>query len=186
MEHCAATPEGIVSNMAMFRDVLRRVEKVKSVCELGAGYGLNMIALHTLIPSANLTAVEINHKGAEMLIQLGYVNVIESSIYQAHLENKFDLVLTKGVAMHQEESILGDFYEILYGLSKRYIILCEYYNPTPMEIPHRVRGKIYKRDFAGELMDRYSDLKLVDYGFQYHRDNLFPVDDFTWFVLEKQ
>jgi spore coat polysaccharide biosynthesis protein SpsF len=26
---------------------------------------------------------------------------------------------------------------------------------------------------------------LVDYGFTYHRDNAFPMDDTTWFLLEK-
>ena len=34
-------------------------------------------------------------------------------------------------------------------------------------------------------MDKYPDLKLVDYGFRYHRDNMFPMDDSTWFILEK-
>ena len=59
------------------------------------------------------------------------------------------------------------------------------YNPTPVKVPHR-EAWLYKRDFAGDMMDRYPDLKLLDYGFQYHRDYLFPVDDFNWFVLEKR
>ena len=33
-------------------------------------------------------------------------------------------------------------------------------------------------------MDLYK-LKLIDYGFIYHRDNSFPKDDITWFLLEK-
>jgi len=43
----------------------------------------------------------------------------------------------------------------------------------------------FKRDFAGEMLDRYRDLKLVDYGFAYHRDPAFSHDDITWFLLEK-
>ena len=39
--------------------------------------------------------------------------------------------------------------------------------------------------FAGELLDAYPDLELVDYGFQYHRDHNFPADDSTWFLLKK-
>lgn len=35
-------------------------------------------------------------------------------------------------------------------------------------------------------MDRYPDLELVDYGFIYHRDNVFPGDDITWFLMEKK
>ncbi|NDB35890.1 MAG: pseudaminic acid biosynthesis-associated methylase, partial [Flavobacteriia bacterium] len=43
-----------------------------------------------------------------------------------------------------------------------------------------------KRDFAGELLDTFPDLRLVDYGFAYKRDTSFPQDDITWFLLEKQ
>ena len=64
--------------------------------------------------------------------------------------------------------------------------VAEYYNPSPVELPYRGHeGKLFKRDFAGELMDRHSTLTLVDYGFAYHRDNCFPQDDLTWFLLEK-
>ena len=31
-------------------------------------------------------------------------------------------------------------------------------------------ARLFKRDFAGEMLDRFSDLRLVDYGFRYHRD----------------
>ena len=34
-------------------------------------------------------------------------------------------------------------------------------------------------------MDKYSNVNLVNYGFKYHRDNNFPQDDLTWFLLEK-
>jgi spore coat polysaccharide biosynthesis protein SpsF len=36
------------------------------------------------------------------------------------------------------------------------------------------------------MLDRYDDLQLLDYGFAYHRDRQFPVDDITWFLLEKR
>jgi hypothetical protein len=44
--------------------------------------------------------------------------------------------------------------------------------------------KLFKRDFAGEMIDRF-DLKLIDYGFFYHRDNYFSFGDSSWFLLEK-
>ncbi len=52
-------------------------------------------------------------------------------------------------------------------------------------IYRRNRNKLFKRDFAGEFLDIYKDIKLVDYGFVYHRDNCYPQDDITWFLLEK-
>jgi hypothetical protein len=44
---------------------------------------------------------------------------------------------------------------------------------------------LFKRDFAGEMLERYPDLELIDYGFVYKRDNNFPQDDITWFLLKK-
>ena len=184
-DRCRATPELFAAHLTVFRDMLRRVESVESVCELGASCGLNMMILHTLLPHAELTGVEINHKAAEMLAQLPYVTAIESSVHQTQLTGQYDMVLSKGVAIYQDGEKLEEYYQILYSLSKRYIVLCEYYNPTPVKVQHR-EAWLYKRDFPGEMMDRYPDLKLLDYGFQYHRDYLFPVDDFNWFVLEKR
>jgi len=45
--------------------------------------------------------------------------------------------------------------------------------------------RLFKRDFTGEMLDMFSDLELVDYGFVYRRDPIFPQDDITWFLLEK-
>ena len=71
--------------------------------------------------------------------------------------------------------------------SKKYILICEYYNPSPTTISYRGHSdRLFKRDFAGEMLDKFSDLKLVDYGFSYHRDNSFPQDDITWFLLQKE
>ena len=48
------------------------------------------------------------------------------------------------------------------------------------------RGKLRSADaVAGEMMDRYPQLRLVDYGFLYRRDPNFPQDDITWFLLAK-
>ena len=63
----------------------------------------------------------------------------------------------------------------------------EYYSPTPVEIVYRGHSdRLFKRDFAGEMLDRFADLKLVDYGFDYHRDPVFSLGDINWFLLEKQ
>jgi spore coat polysaccharide biosynthesis protein SpsF len=44
----------------------------------------------------------------------------------------------------------------------------------------------FKRDFAGELLEKFrNSLELKKYGFIYHRD-LVPQDDLTWFLMEKK
>ena len=79
-----------------------------------------------------------------------------------------------------------DVYAALVRSSSRYVMVCEYFNPVPVEVPYRGHtGALFKRDFAGELLDAFPELTLVDYGFTYHRDPQFPLDDSTWFLLEK-
>lgn len=66
-------------------------------------------------------------------------------------------------------------------------MLSEYYNPVPVEVNYRgFSDRLFKRDFAGEFMDRFPDVHLLVYGFQYHRDKNFPMDDVTWFLMEKR
>jgi pseudaminic acid biosynthesis-associated methylase len=97
-----------------------------------------------------------------------------------------DLALIKGVLIHISPDQLAGVYEKLYQVSRRYILIAEYYNPTPVTVSYRGHNeKLFKRDFAGEMLDRYPDLELVDYGFVYHRDPLFPQDDMTWFLLRR-
>jgi spore coat polysaccharide biosynthesis protein SpsF len=95
-------------------------------------------------------------------------------------------VLIKGVLIHINPDVLQKVYQNLYDASLKYICICEYYNPVPVTINYRGHvDRLFKRDFAGEIMDKFPDLKLVDYGFVWKRDNNFPQDDATWFLLEK-
>ena len=65
-------------------------------------------------------------------------------------------------------------------------MVCEYDNPSPVEVHHRgLDHALFKRDFAGEILDATPGLRLVDYGFTYHRDPVHPLDDSTWFLMER-
>jgi hypothetical protein len=58
----------------------------------------------------------------------------------------------------------------MYRASSRYLLVSEYYSPNPLEVVYRGHsGKLFKRDFAGDLMDMYPDLSLLDYGFIWRR-----------------
>ena len=41
----------------------------------------------------------------------------------------------------------------------------------------KVSGKIIKRDFSVEMLNKYQDLQLLDYGLVYHGDANFLQDD---------
>lgn len=175
------------SNIFLFSSILRSTSSISSVIEFGANIGLNLRAIKTILPSVNCTAVEINSAAVNELRLLENLNVYHGSIFDFCADDKKDFVLIKGVLIHLNPDKLNDAYNVLYSSSSRYICIAEYYNPTPVEIEYRgASGRLFKRDFAGELMDKFNDLELIDYGFIYHRDKNFPQDDITWFLLEKK
>lgn len=178
----------LASNLNFFVKALKQAGKIESLHEFGANIGMNLRALKLLYPDANLSAVEINPEAARILAEfVGKQNVYEGSIFDYPVSNQFDLSLIKGVLIHINPEMLHIVYQKLYEASKKYILVCEYYNPSPVAIKYRGHSdRLFKRDFAGELMDKYSDLVLVDYGFSYRRDPAFPQDDITWFLMEKK
>jgi pseudaminic acid biosynthesis-associated methylase len=83
--------------------------------------------------------------------------------------------------------LLGEVYQRIHAASSRWVLIGEYYNPCPVSVPYRGHmDRLFKRDFAGEMLDMFSDLRLVDYGFCYRRDAAFPQDDISWFLLGKE
>jgi len=174
-------------NRAFFAEILNRTCGLGSVLELGANVGMNMYALRDLLPDGELAGVEINSTAAEELAKVPGIEVFHDSILDFESPKSFDLVFTKGVLIHINPDELNQVYDLMYRTSCRYLMVAEYYNPAPVEIPYRGHsGKLFKRDFSGEILERFADLELVDYGFAYHRDQRFPQDDITWFLMEKK
>ena len=180
--------EYLASNLNFFSNTFKKLDKPTSVIEFGANVGMNLRAIKLLFPQIDLFGIEINKLAANELEHfLGKENVFNGTIYDYAPLQQFDVSLIKGVLIHINPEMLPLVYEKLYLSSKKYILICEYYNPSPVAINYRGHtNRLFKRDFAGEMLEKYEDLKLVDYGFCYRRDNVFPQDDITWFVLEKQ
>jgi pseudaminic acid biosynthesis-associated methylase len=175
----------IAANIKLFSRILSRTTGIQSGIEFGSNIGLNLIALKQLLPDAELSAIEINNNAASVLKELGFIKVYNKSILDFQIDYQRDFVFTKGVLIHINPDWLDKTYDIIYNTSRKYICLAEYYNPVPQEITYRGhKDRLFKRDFAGELIDRYPDLQLIDYGFIYHRDS--PLDDFTWFLMERE
>jgi pseudaminic acid biosynthesis-associated methylase len=177
----------IASNLAFFSKVIASTEKLNSILELGANVGLNLMALRKLLPNATFSAIEINEKAALALkYNVPDVDIYQNSIVDFNSNETWDFIFTKGVLIHINPDQLPKVYELMYQKSSRYILIAEYYNQTPIDITYRGHsGKLFKRDFAGEMLAQFPDLSLVDYGFVYHGDVNFPQDDITWFLLEK-
>jgi pseudaminic acid biosynthesis-associated methylase len=182
-----AGSELLASNLAFFSKALSKAQGLGSCIEFGANIGMNLRALRFLYPKQDQYAIEINPKAAT---ELGTImpssNVFQTSILDFNSDRAWDLVLIKGVLIHINPDFLPQVYDALHRATGRYLLVCEYYNPTPVAIQYRGHAnRLFKRDFCGEILDRYSSLKLIDYGFVYQRDPSFPQDDVTWFLMEK-
>ena len=177
----------LASNLNFFTKAMSSAGQVKSVIEFGSNVGMNMRALKLLYPHQSQFSVEINLKAAEELKNLlGEENVFNGSILDFESSKKYELSLIKGLLIHINPEMLQAVYQKLYDYSTKYVLICEYYNPNPIEVDYRGHsGKLYKRDFCGEMMVKFLDLKLIDYGFAYKKDPAFPQDDITWFLMEK-
>lgn len=176
----------IVSRTVNFARMLRAATGVRSILELGCNIGMNLEALHRLSSAFQLSAVEINADAAKVASDRNVANVqVETIVERIVAAEEFDLTFTSGVLIHIAPDMLSRAYDNLYRLSRRYILVNEYYNPTPTMVNYRGEDdRLFKRDFAGELIDKYG-VKLVDYGFFYHRDRYASGSDSTWFLLEK-
>jgi spore coat polysaccharide biosynthesis protein SpsF len=181
-----AGPRWIASNLALFSRILSRTSQVGSVLELGANRGLNLQAIRQLLPESRISAVEINEKAVQELRKFDWMEVHHASILEFKPEVPSDLVFIKGVLIHLNPEVLQQVYKLMEAASARYVAIIEYYNPTPVTVPYRGHSdRLFKRNFAGEMLAAHPGLKLSDYGFVYHGDPNFPQDDLTWFLLEK-
>ncbi|MDA8709152.1 pseudaminic acid biosynthesis-associated methylase [Gammaproteobacteria bacterium] len=177
----------MASNLDYFSKSLKLANNINSIIEFGANIGMNIRALKLLRPNVDFSAIEINEDAVKILQDLiGGENTFCESILDFSPKEKSDLVLIKGVLIHINPDSLDSLYQTIYDASKKYILIGEYYNPSPVTISYRGHeDRLFKRDFAGDILNKFSDIKLIDYGFVYKNDPSYPQDDITWFLLEK-
>jgi spore coat polysaccharide biosynthesis protein SpsF len=178
--------EQLASSISLYGRIFSNLQKVQSLMEYGANIGINLRAIKYLCPGVHLSAVEINSDAVKYLKLIDEIAVYNESILDFSTNNSYDMVICQAVLIHIQPSKLHKVYDLLYRTTNKYICLVEYYSPYPTMVSYRgYTERLFKRDFCGELLNKYHDLRLVDYGFIYHNDNNFQFDDLNWFVLEK-
>ena len=176
------------SNIDFFKRSLKKTNNVKTCIEFGSNVGMNLRALKEISPENELHAIEINKKAINYLKEVIPVeNIINDSILNFKPFKKWDLVLIKGVLIHINPEMLHKVYLSLVNSCSKYLLINEYYNPKPVSIDYRGHSdRLYKRDFAGEILDNFPEMKLLDYGFLYDREPVHKrVGSTNWFLLEK-
>ena len=168
------------------KNLLNNKVIINEVLELGANVGLNLDAIKRVYPDVKTYGVEIN----KLAYNIGKKKhkFYNKPILNFKSKKKYDLVCSIGVLIHQNPKHLNAFYNKLYSLSKKYIYLSEYFNPTPVTIKYRNNDeKLFKRDFAKELWIKFPKLKLIDYGFHWKQDPRLKncCDNSNWFLFQK-
>ena len=163
------------------------LEPPTSILEVGPNLGINLRVLPQLV-HASLHAIEPNPAARDQLLSekvLPPENLhagFGDSIPVA--DGAVELAFTAGVLIHVEPARLPATLDEIYRVSSKYVLCAEYFSPRPEALPYRGHeGLLFKNDFGGLYMDRFPDLKLIDYGFFWKRAS--GIDDITWWLFRK-
>jgi pseudaminic acid biosynthesis-associated methylase len=162
--------------MEAFRRILGGLD-IESILEVGSNIGLNLLFINTLFNGdVKLYAVEPNRKAFDKLTankkKIGLEKAWNSDAFRLPLNtSSVDLVFTAGVLIHIDPDDLSRAMEEIVRVSRKYVLCIEYFSHTPVEVPyHNQKGLLFKRDFGAFYLDHFSNLKIVDYGFLWHRE----------------
>ena len=174
----------IVKNL-FIQSVLKKIGKIHNVFEFGTNVGNNLDIIKRFNEKIETNGIEINEfasKIAESKVRF----IINGSVKKKiKTKKKFDLVFTSGLLIHISPKDLNKVYKNIFSLTKKYILIAEYFSQEPVAINYRgKRNLLFKRDFAKELKRKFK-LKIVDYGFIWSEDKKHNLDNFNWFILKK-
>lgn len=174
----------------MWADMLKAsyTAEPASILEVGCNIGLNLRAINRLT-GADLYAVEPNAKARARLLKDRVLP--ESHLFDATGQNipaetgSMDMVFSAGVLIHVHPDDLPRVADEMHRVSRRWLLVAEYFSAKPESIPYRGRDDLlFKRDFGGFFLDRFDDLDVVADGFLWQRTS--GIDDVTWALLRKR
>lgn len=173
-----------------WRTMLSKVSAdVGNYLECGCNIGRNVDQLKIALPDATPSVIEISEPAfRSVTARHRFDHAFNGAILDSGFEPaSFDLVFTMGVLIHINPDQLLDHMRRMFDYSRRYILMGEYFNRTPVSIEYRGQmDRLFKRDF-GKLFIENFDVKLVDYGFLWgHLYDKAGFDDITWWLFEKR
>ena len=171
-------------------NMLQKIQgKVKNYLECGCNIGRNITQIKLAFPEAKPSIIEISELAFNFVTaHHEFTSAYNGPILNSNFEKEsFDLVFTMGVLIHINPDQLLEHMAKMFGYSKKYILIGEYFNRTPISIEYQgEKEKLFKRDF-GKLFIENFDVELVDYGFLWgHIYDIAGFDDLTWWLFEKR
>ena len=183
----AVTPERIQTYTHAFAAIWRRlaVDPPTSILECGCNVGLSLRALRNLTDAA-LSAIEPNEKAREVAAQANVTP--ESNLHDGSVQDlpfndlSFDLVFTSGVLIHVAPEDLNLALDELARVSKKYVLLIEYFARELEPIPYRGQDDmLWKADYGRLFISRHPSWAPVDAGFFWEPTTGF--DDSNWWLF---
>jgi len=194
------TEDAIQARVKMWAQVLGdstynrdRIPKHADILEVGAGQGINLIAMHELAKMDNqgttkFFAVEPNETARGNLLKNCKANgfspiLLGGDIYNIETDDRqYDLVFTSGVLIHIHPSNLRRAMTEVYKKSKHLIICAEYFSPEEHEVNYHGENALWTRDFGSLWLDNFP-LKFCGVHFIWKR--VTGIDNLTVWVFEK-
>ena len=152
------------------------------IIEPGCGSGANLKALQEL--GYRVIGIEPNWKAiSEAITSLRSPFVLlNSTCYQINVsDGKADLVLSAGLLIHIPEDRLNEAIVEMLRVSKKYLLIIEYYSEVEEELNYRGNGgMLWKRNWP-EIFEQYP-VTLVKNGYF---DKSQGYDDCHWYLYQK-
>jgi spore coat polysaccharide biosynthesis protein SpsF len=159
----------------------------KSIFEVGCNLGINQRVLPRLF-DAELWAIEPNPVARATVLKdrvLPPERLFEGFGETIPLaDGAVEMAFTTCVLIHVEPERLPKTMDEIHRISSKYVLCAEYFSPRPDVVHYRGHdGLLFRNNFGGLYMDRFPDLRLVDYGFFWKRVS--GQDDVTWWLFRK-
>ncbi len=172
-----------------WRLMLAKAKGIQSVLECGSNIGRNLQALKGVLPQADLSLIEINEEAYWKAVKsITPKHAFNGPILGTPFEPRsFDLTFTCGVLIHISPENLEANMRKMFDLSKKYVLVCEYFSRSPQEVSyHGHSRRLFKCDFGKYFLEKFS-VKILDYGFLWsHEYEAGGFDDMTWWLFEKK
>jgi pseudaminic acid biosynthesis-associated methylase len=171
-----------------WKNILSRTQgEVKNYLECGCNIGRNITQISLAFPESKPSIIEISDLAYKFCIsQHNFVNTYHGSILNSNFDKCFDLVFTMGVLIHINPQQLLENMAKIFSYSNKYILIGEYFNPSPVAIDYQGESdKLFKRDF-GKLFIENFEVELIDHGFLWsYVWGPAGFDDITWWLFKK-
>lgn len=162
---------------------------VKNYLECGCNIGRNIEQLKLAFPDAKPSIIEISEPAFKYVTtRHNFVHAYNGPILDSDFDKEsFDLVFTMGVLIHINPDQLLDHMQKMFGYSRKYVLIGEYFNRSPMTLEYQGENdRLFKRDFGKLFLENFK-VKLLDYGFLWGQIyDPAGFDDITWWLFEKR